>query len=852
MNPAITGDSNSPAIGVFQMPGRKGGIVCEALLQEGIAFREASVGDLARLFSGQMAGTECAIVCGLPSGPDRKALRQWVSEGGSAVLLGADLWPPAELEEWFGLQRTSEDLEGGYLWPSSPEFAIEGLANEPLQLCGSRGLYRIEPGTSRTLALGSAHPSAAVAFDAIRDGFSDDEWFWVGQDLCRYARGRSILETFEFPGVGPVTPNAAAAGDFTGDGFQDNLIIAKGPYYSIWRMGLWTDGGEMPYNIRHILSYNAGGAIWPIHVFLEDGSIYVSSYDGGKTWGSTEVFAPDGVQAVNTELSYSYEYINDSGVLSTALNVWSQGTFYTNFGTDFASGWTPVASLPDLGPKYLAANVVAPSLGYASDSNRIGLRDQIALLVQSNLYARDPATGGFNYPQQFHRTFESGRHPLVVRNDRAIAFLYDFDRTVLQLQQGLDHDPSVGVEIIKITGTGEPVVFSPVINVFDDWIDYCQLDLPQADLHERLLRQAVTELLEHPLPRIWYLPSGFRSVASLSHDVETSGPEQTAAVAATSMTMGEIAAASERRNTFFVLMTEPQNILSQGDVNRLLGASHEVTLHFDSLDSTDFTEENLAKQMASLRAAGADPLPGTRSHGLSWVNDLLAVALSSQAEMIYDSTFGGGPGYSHCGSVLPYRIFNPDGRPFDSFHEISHGLMDIADMSFFFSGLVPEGQLALDLDDLFSRARDMALKNDQKFYGIFDCLFHPVVVAGLVNPVPEFVGMYQEYVEFLAQQGIPAMTLSEAAAWWNVRRGLWIGSFDWKNSNLGFTISAESAVEAPTIVLARQFRGQALQELQTEAGDGVELRDDLLDGKDYALAVLPQLEGSLRLRAVFG
>src|SRR5262249_21424461 len=145
-------------------------------------------------------------------------------------------------------------------------------------------------------------------------------------------------------------------------------------------------------------------------------------------------------------------------------------------------------------------------------------------------YARDPISGGFNYPQQFHKLYSegpAGRHPLVVNRGRATAVLYDIERTVYQLQQGLDHDPNLAVIMAQGLTT-----FSPVINAFDDWIDYTQLDLPQADLHERLLRIMTTSLLTTPMPRLWYWPNEIRSVSSLSHDVEISDADQNAQVAA--------------------------------------------------------------------------------------------------------------------------------------------------------------------------------------------------------------------------------------------------------------------------------------------------------------------------------
>ncbi|MBI3280201.1 MAG: hypothetical protein HYZ57_10205 [Acidobacteria bacterium] len=839
----------APPVAVFQIPGRSGGILVEALSQEGIACLDLPLPQLDALFAGQYPGVRLAVVASAPGDAQRAALKRWVDQGGAAILMNSDTWPAAELAAWFGLQQTLEDTDGGYLWPSSPALAFPALANQQLQISGRRMLYRLPPGISQTLAQGSSHPSAAIAFDANRDGFSDDEWFWVGQSLCRFARGRSLIEDSVLPGVGFVTPTTATTGDFTGDGFKDNLLIARGPYYAILKNGVWAAAGQMPANIRHALSFDAGTPIWPINLFLEDGSLYTVSLDGGVTWGPLQVFAPDGVTPVPTDFGYSYEAFDDYGYRRTVLNLWSQGAFYTNFG----SGWTPVATLPDLGPKYLVANVLRPTLGYASDSGRTGIRDQISLLVGSNVYARDPATNTFNYPQQYHKLYKSGRHPLIVRNGRAVAFLYDFETTVLRLQQGMDVDPAIAVQLVQISTLGQPLVFSPVINAFDDWIDYTQLDLPQADLHERILRQLVTSLVDTPVPRVWYLPNGYHSVASLSHDIETAGPNQRTTVEIASMTLAETASKYNRRDTFFVLMTSGDaGLMSAADLAALAQAGHHVTIHFDSLGSTDFTPANLQLQANALRTYGVNAIQGNRSHGLSWVKDYLAQAMAAMPEIIYDSTFGGGPGYSHCGSVLPYRIYSAAGPAFESFLEISHGLMDISDTKFFYSGTVPEGQLALQLDDLFTRARDMATSNHDLFYGVFDCLFHPVVVAGLTPPIAEFLDMFDEYASFLDAQQIPTMTLLEVAEWWVKRRAVQVLGLRWdQGGQLQFAVRALQPVDQLTLVLAADFAGKTLQNLSDAQGNPVDFRVEMLDGQNHGVIVLPRIEQTLQLVATF-
>ncbi|MFK4719395.1 hypothetical protein [Bradyrhizobium niftali] len=834
-----------PAVVVFQPPGRIGGIIPEALSQEGISFVERPIDQVGELKTDN--SPRLAIVIGAPANPSaRDSLRQWVEKGGSVILLWCDQWPANELRDWFGIERQSEDVEGGYLWPAE-ELAIPGLSSECLQLIGRRFLYRLPADAqSRVLALGSAHPTAAIAFDATRDGFADDEWFWAGQELYRYSRGRTLIGPFEVPGIGPVTPTTAGSGDFTGDGFRDNLIVCRDYSYAILRNGAWVDGGTLQNRIRHVLTWNPGAGIWPIQLFLEDGSFCIESLDGGRTWSSAKVFAPDGKTPIPTDFGYSYEYLDDSGVVHVALNLFSQGAFFTNFG----AGWILPPVLPNIGPKYLYANVIAPTIGYASDAARTGLRDQISLLVYSNVYARDPVSGTFNYPLQFHKLYSAGpagRHPLVVNRGRATAVLYDIERTIYQLQQGLDHDPNAAIIM-----AGGLTTFNPVINVFDDWVDYTQLDLPQADLHERLLRVMVTSLSPAPIPRLWYWPNGLRSVASLSHDVEISVPDQNTQVATETMRIGGMAKEAKRHDTFFVLMTGTDvNTMSRKDLAKLEAEGHQVTIHFDTFGSTDFTAANFQMQSNLLRERGVNPVSGNRDHGLSWLKDYLGYAIMSQPETVYDSSFGGGPGYSHCGSVLPYRLYSLAGPAFESFDEISHGLMDIADGDFYFSQLVPnpETSMVLPLDDLFERAQQMVLRNHSAYYGFFDCLFHPVVVAGLTPPIPEFFDRVKKLAQFMTDKNIPSLSMKDVAVWWRARRKVQVRLRSWDRRTLRFSAATSEPLDGVTLVLPQRANGMELQSVTDGNGGAIAINPAVLDGNNYGMVTLPRLDMNKDLAA---
>lgn len=824
--------------------GRSGAVIADALVQEGIGFVEIGPGELHLLGAGAHEDARVLILPAPVDGAGLVELERWRARGGATLLLGGG-WPAETLLDLVGARELPHVVSGGELWASSPELALPAMApDRPLQITGERRLYAIQADDARALALASSPPSAVVTLDANRDGLVDDEWYFCGPSLSRRSRGRAMTSELALPGIGPFAATAAASGDFTGDGFVDDVLVAAGDLFVVRRGGVWAAPQQAPATIRHALSHPGPGPLWAIHLFLGDGSTFVSSFDGGKSHGPRSPFAPAGTP-VTTDLSYSFDYTDRKGARRTGIHVWSDGVFYANLGLGFG----PVPAIADLGPRYMSANTLRPRLGFASDEDRRGLRDRLTLLVGDNLYRRDPATGSFDYPQALHRELDLAKTALVVRRGKAVAFLFDLEGTIKDLQQGR---PDRAPRAARRGGAPTAAAVSPLISSFDDWIDYTAWDLPQADLHERLLRQAIVGLLDAPLPRLWYWPGAARSVASISHDVELSSPGETAAVRACTMSIARRAAAAGRRNTFFVLDAPEDSVLRRADLAELTRLGHCAALHFNAFVPTGPSPAGLRAQAATLRALGLARVTGNRTHGLAWVGDAVPQALASEPELFFDSTLGGGPGFSHCGSVLPFRIYDARGEPFTSFEEIAHAVMDVADAKLYFEGLAAPGQLAMTIDEVMARARELATRNDEVFHGVVDCSFHPSVVAGLVPPIAPFLDALAAHAAFLTQAGIPSLTLEQIAAWWRLRRGLAIVSVTTPGpGRLDFAIEAEAPVEAPTIVLPAQWAGRALAEIRAVDG-ALPWTPHLIDGAPVALVVLAVSRGRTRLEARYG
>ena len=827
--------------------GRLGAVVSDALVQEGIAFVEIGAQDLRALGDGADPGARVLVVPAPLDGAALSHLERWRARGGATVLLGPG-WPERATLDLLGVRALPHVARGGHLWASSAELSLPATApGRPLQITGERSLHAAEVDGVETLALGSTHPSAVVTLDANRDGFVDDEWYFCGPEIAALSRGRPSAPPLVRKALNVFPVEAAAAGDFTGDGFVDDVVVSSGDTFMLLRGGAWESPRRAPARIRHILCHPGPSKLWTIHLFVGDGSVFHTSLDGGRSFGPASIFAPGGVRAPS-DFSYSFDFIDPQGARRTGKHVWSGGVFYTDLGLGFES----VPSAFDLGPTYMHANAVRPGLGFCSDEGRRGLRERLTLVVGGNLYRLDPATGTFDYPRALHGMVTLPKTPLVVRRGSTIGFLFDFEETVKMLQQGRAEGAPWNISRHGPRPAAAPDAASaapPLISSFDDWVDYTAWDLPQADLHERLLRQAIVALLPAPLPRVWYWPGGARSVASISHDVESAEPGDTEAVRSCSMELGRRVAAEGRRSTFFLLVAPETSSLGGADVAELAALGHCVALHFNAFVPGGVSRANLRIQAEKLRALGVPKVSGNRMHGLAWSGGRVPRALAAEPEIFFDGTLGGGPGFSHCGSVLPFRVYDAFGEPFSSFEEIGHALMDVADAMFYFGGLAPPGGLAMTVDELLDRARRLALTNDEALYGVLDCSFHPVVACGGVPPIQPFVDAVAAHAAFLSKAGIPSMTLEEVAAWWRLRRGLRIVDVATPGpGRLDFAVEAESDVTAASIVVPAEWAGRRLVEISA-AGRSLAWSPHLLDGAEVALVVLDAAGGRTDLSA---
>jgi hypothetical protein len=109
---------------------------------------------------------------------------------------------------------------------------------------------------------------------------------------------------------------------------------------------------------------------------------------------------------------------------------------------------------------------------------------------------------------------------------QAAAFTYDLARSVVYTRQG---NPAWSGQhrSIEIQQNNDTLINSESLFYGDapfdpqpDWIDFSKIQIPQADEQQRLLANLVIQmnLPNRPLPRLWYLPSGFKAAIVMTGD----------------------------------------------------------------------------------------------------------------------------------------------------------------------------------------------------------------------------------------------------------------------------------------------------------------------------------------------
>ena len=109
---------------------------------------------------------------------------------------------------------------------------------------------------------------------------------------------------------------------------------------------------------------------------------------------------------------------------------------------------------------------------------------------------------------------------------QAAAFTYDLARSIIYTRQG---NPAWSGQKrdghIPPTRSDDLYFGAASFDPQPDWVDLNKVSIPQADEQQRLLVNLILQMEadKKPLPRFWYLPSGFKAAVVMTGDDHASG-----------------------------------------------------------------------------------------------------------------------------------------------------------------------------------------------------------------------------------------------------------------------------------------------------------------------------------------
>ena len=263
------------------------------------------------------------------------------------------------------------------------------------------------------------------------------------------------------------------------------------------------------------------------------------------------------------------------------------------------------------------------------------ITDQIQKLVLAQLeqWMMDRSPTDVEVRRDVDMAFSELHYPL---SGQAAAFAYDLARSVAYTRQG---NPAW-------SGEARDAANAPPIRAYNlfygaasfdpepDWVDFNNIQIPQADEQQRLLANLILQMNsgKKPLPRFWYLPGGFKAAVVMTGDDHGSYYGSSA----TDQRFQDFLAASPagcsvanwqcvRGTAYLFPSVIATNSLTNAQIAAYIARGFEFGVHVDSAtDCQDWTTSQLDTQYATFLSSLATeypaiPAPQThRMHCISW------------------------------------------------------------------------------------------------------------------------------------------------------------------------------------------------------------------------------------------
>ncbi|MFI5088964.1 MAG: DUF4082 domain-containing protein [Terriglobales bacterium] len=372
---------------------------------------------------------------------------------------------------------------------------------------------------------------------------------------------------------------------------------------------------------------------------------------------------------------------------------------------------------------------------------------------------------------------------------QAAAFTYDLARSVAYTRQGNPAWSGQARDAANVPPIRSYNLFFGAAS-FDpepDWVNLNNVQIPQADEQQRLLANLILQMntTKKPLPRFWYLPSGFKAAVVMTGDDHGSfyGSSATAdrfsdALAASPSGCSVANWGCVRSTAYLFPNIIATNSLTNAQVASYIAQGFEVGVHVDSATTcNDWTTSALDTQYANFLASLASqfpslPAPQThRMHCISWSDYDSQPTIELKHGIRFDTTYYYWPDTwindlpgMYTGSGMPMRYTDRNGNLINVYQATTQ-MTDESGQSY-----------PLHINTLLDNAL-----SGSGYYGVFTANMH--------NDATSYPGPWGDIVASAQARNVPVVTSLQMLQWLDGRNGSSFGSLAWSGNVLSFSIT---------------------------------------------------------------
>ncbi|MEX6689955.1 DUF4082 domain-containing protein [Danxiaibacter flavus] len=395
----------------------------------------------------------------------------------------------------------------------------------------------------------------------------------------------------------------------------------------------------------------------------------------------------------------------------------------------------------------------------------------------------------------------------------AVAFTYDLAKSVIYTRQG---NPAWAGQ--KRDGQIDPIRSDD--QFFPDWIDFSKIAIPQADEQQHLLANLIIKnsLKRKPLPRLWFLPKGFKAAVVMTGDDHGDAGMQPRF----DINISESPTACSVKDWECIRST---GYLYVGSTFTNALAKHydslgfEVALHVNT-NCGNVTATQYQSFITDQMSAFSSTLPGVptpstnRNHCITWSNWStvpeveVANGIRLDANYYYwpDAWIHGMSGM-FTGSGVPMRFAKINGELIDCY-QLTTQMPDESNLTF------PNF-----IDTLLDKAT-----GPEGYYGVFTANMH--------FDNPDHPGA-NAIVASAKAHSVPVVSAKQMLDWLDARNAVSYTNMSWNGSSLTFTLTAGADARNLQCMIPHASAAGMLSSI-TRNGAAVTYRTEVIKGINYA------------------